>query len=137
MGSTWSIVPVRRQGKAYGPLPRSVAWSYPVTPLATFALSGAFDKWDAINAPNLVSRPGSRHAGHATACRHGHPRAGRSMVVAWSTFGPHAIGAERFLAVSSGLQRYIVRPGRRCDPAEQARGLNPDKTRMAVGRHEG
>jgi hypothetical protein len=25
------------------------------------------------------------------------------MVVAWSTFGPHAIGAERFAMVSSGL----------------------------------
>jgi hypothetical protein len=24
---------------------------------------------------------------------------------AWSTFGPYAIGAERFVAVSSGLQR--------------------------------
>jgi hypothetical protein len=28
----------------------SVAWSYPVTPLAAFALSGAFDNWDVINA---------------------------------------------------------------------------------------
>src|SRR5215218_8349334 len=94
VGSTWHV-PVRRhlQEGLHGPLPRSVAWSYPVTPLAAFALSGAFDKWDAINTPNLISRPGSRHAGHATACRHGHPRAGRSMVVAWSTFGPHAIGA--------------------------------------------
>jgi hypothetical protein len=26
---------------------------YLVTPLAAFALSGAFDKWDAIKAPNL------------------------------------------------------------------------------------
>ena len=25
--------------------------------------------------------------------------------LAWSTFGPHAIGAERFATVSSGLQR--------------------------------
>ena len=35
------------------PLPMSDAWSYPVTPLAAFALSGAFDKWDAINAPKF------------------------------------------------------------------------------------
>jgi len=34
----------------------SVAWSYPVTPLAVFALGCRFDRWDAIkaiNAPNL------------------------------------------------------------------------------------
>jgi hypothetical protein len=55
----------------------------------------------------------------------------------WSTFGPHAIGAERFLAVSSGLRRYIVRPGRGCHPGETSPGQNPDKTPMAVGRHEG
>ena len=48
----------------------------------------------------LVSLP--RHAAHAKACRHGHPRAGRLMIVAWSTFGPHPIGAERFATVSSG-----------------------------------
>ena len=34
------------------PTPMSVAWSYPVTLLAAFALSGAFDNWDVINAPN-------------------------------------------------------------------------------------
>ena len=36
----------------------SVAWSYPVTPLAVFALGCRFDSWDAINAinaPNLGS----------------------------------------------------------------------------------
>jgi hypothetical protein len=45
VGSTWHV-PVRRhlQEGLHGPLPRSVAWSYPVTPLAAFALSGAFDK---------------------------------------------------------------------------------------------
>jgi hypothetical protein len=32
---------------------RSVAWSYPVTLLAAFGLSDAFDNWDAINAQNL------------------------------------------------------------------------------------
>jgi hypothetical protein len=45
-GVDMGMVPVRRQlheGRQ-GPLPRSVAWSYPVTPLAAFALSGAFDK---------------------------------------------------------------------------------------------
>ena len=45
----------------------------------------------------------------------------------WSTFGPHAIGAERFAAVSNGLQREVIRAGCRRDPAEQARGQNPDK----------
>jgi hypothetical protein len=44
----------------YGPLSMSDASSYPVTPLAAFGLSDAFDKWDAINAQNLVSL--SRHA---------------------------------------------------------------------------
>jgi hypothetical protein len=34
-----------------GPTARSDAWSYPVTRLAAFALSGAFDKSDAIRAP--------------------------------------------------------------------------------------
>jgi hypothetical protein len=53
VGSTWCMVPVRRPFKADGLLSRSVAWSYPVTPLAAFALSGAFDKWDAIRALNL------------------------------------------------------------------------------------
>jgi hypothetical protein len=56
---------------------RSVAWSYPVTPLAVFDPGCRFDRWDVIkatNAPNLVSL--SSHAAHATACRHGHPRAG-------------------------------------------------------------
>jgi len=43
----------------------------------------------------------------------------------WSTFGPHAIGAERFLAVCSGLRRYIVRPGRRCHPGETSPGAEP------------
>jgi hypothetical protein len=35
----------------------TVAWSDPVTPLAAFALGSGFDRWDAINAPNLVSPP--------------------------------------------------------------------------------
>ena len=53
-GFDMGVVLVRRQRQGrHGPLPRSVAWSYPVTPLAAFALSGAFDKSDAINAPNL------------------------------------------------------------------------------------
>jgi hypothetical protein len=48
------------------------------------------------------------------------PTSGR----AWSTFGPHAIGAERFLAVSSGTSFAQV-----AGPIlqKQARGLNPDK----------
>jgi hypothetical protein len=43
---------------------------------------------------------------------------------AWSTFGPHAIGAERFLAVSSGRSFAQV-----AGPilGKRAQGLNPDK----------
>ena len=49
--------------------------SYPVTPLAAFGLSDAFDNWDAINAtnaPNLGSTcpgipPMPQHAGMNTA----------------------------------------------------------------------
>jgi hypothetical protein len=59
------------------------------------------------------------------------PASGR----AWSTFGPHAIGAERFVAVSSGLQPYIVRPGRRSHPGKRALGLNPDKDGVALDPH--
>jgi len=38
-----------------------------------------------------------------------------------STFGPHAIGTERFPAVTSGTSF------RRCDPGEHALVQNPDK----------
>jgi hypothetical protein len=31
----------------------TVARSYPVTPLAAFAVDSGFDSWDAINAPNV------------------------------------------------------------------------------------
>ena len=69
VGSTWCIVPVRLHLQGlYGPLSRSDARSYPVTSLAAFGLSGAFDKWDAINAPNL-DEPVQAGA-HAKACRH-------------------------------------------------------------------
>jgi hypothetical protein len=49
---------------------------------------------------------------------------------AWSTFGPHPIGAERFVTVSSGrsfaqVAGAILR--------KQARGQNPDKWLMAGG----
>ena len=50
---------------------RSVAWSYPVTPLAPFALGCRFDRWDgikAINAPNLAQPV--QACAHAKACRH-------------------------------------------------------------------
>jgi hypothetical protein len=50
-------------------LSRSAASLYPVTPLSAFGLSGTFDVWDAINAPNL-GRPVQACA-HAKACRHG------------------------------------------------------------------
>jgi hypothetical protein len=56
------------------------------------------------------------------------------MVVAWSTFGPHPIGCERFLTVSNGLQRSpAVSSGRSFAQVagailrKQARGQNPDK----------
>jgi hypothetical protein len=46
------------------------------------------------------------------------------MVVAWSTFGPHAIGAERFVAVSSGTSFAQVAGA---ILGKRARGQNPDK----------
>jgi hypothetical protein len=123
-GVDMGMVPVRRQRQGrHGPLSRSVAWPYPVTPLAAFALSGAFDKWTRSEHRTLVSLP--RHAAHAKACRHGHPRASRLMIVAWSTFGPHAIGAERFATVSSGLRRQVIRAGCRRDPAETGSRAEP------------
>jgi hypothetical protein len=53
------------------------------------------------------------------------PASGR----AWSTFGPHAIGAERFLAASSGTSFAQV-----AGPilGKRARGLNPDKDEVAA-----
>jgi hypothetical protein len=51
------------------------------------------------------------------------------MVVAWSTFGPHAIGAERFATVSSGRPfAQVAGPILR----KQAQGQNPDKDEVAV-----
>jgi hypothetical protein len=101
VGSTWRVVPVRRllQG-LHGPLPMSGAWSYPVTPLAAFALSGAFDKWDAINAPYLSQPVQACHPCQRMPAWT--PWGGRLLVVACSTFGPHAIGTQRFRAVCSG-----------------------------------
>jgi hypothetical protein len=69
VGSTWCIVRVRLHLQGlYGPLSMSDASSYPVTPLAAFGLSDAFDNWDAINAQNL-DQPVQACA-HAKACRH-------------------------------------------------------------------
>jgi hypothetical protein len=73
---------------------------------------------------------------------HGGPERGRpppdgtgtDKSEARSTFGPHAIGAERFLAVSSGTSFAQVAGA---ILGKQARGQNPDKTPMAGGRHEG
>ena len=67
-----------------------------------------------------------------------HSRAGlsswdRRADLAWSTFGPHAIGTQRSLTVSSGASWC----SRRWDPADTRPGQNPDKTPMAGGRHEG
>jgi hypothetical protein len=47
------------------------------------------------------SRRGSALLGKVRDAARRYPRERR----AWSTFGPHAIGAERLLAVSSGLRR--------------------------------
>jgi hypothetical protein len=67
--SAWCMVPVRLQVQSrHGPTPMSDALSHPVTPLAAFALSGAFDKSDAIGAANLGQPPS--HAAPTTACRH-------------------------------------------------------------------
>ena len=122
VASTWCMVRFDSSSRLYGPLLISDASSYPVTPLAAFGLSGAFDKWDAINAPNLVSL--SRHAPIPKPCRHGHPRGARLMVVAWSTFGPHGIGTERFPTVSSGSSfiQVVAATLRKRDRVE-----NPDK----------
>ena len=61
-------VPVRLHLQGlYGPLPMSDVSSYPVTPLAAFGLSDAFDNWNAINAQNLdepvQAGPMPKHAG--------------------------------------------------------------------------
>jgi hypothetical protein len=124
-------VPVRRQGKADGLLPRSVAWSYPVTPLAAFALSGAFDKWGAINAPNPGQPRHAAHAKHAGMDTLG--PAGR-----WSWLGPRLVhnpsepsGSQRSPAVSSGtsfaqVAGAILR--------KQAQGQNPDKDELRAVR---
>ena len=53
---------------------------------------------------------------------------------AWSTFGPHPIGTERFATVSSGTSFAQVAGA---ILGKQARVENPDKTAMAGGRHEG
>jgi hypothetical protein len=111
---------------------RSVAWSYPVTPLAAFALSGAFDKWDAINPPNLVSRPGMpptpQHAGMDTS---GRQVDGRGLVHAWST-------TQRSPAVAIGMSFAQVpdailgnRPG--CRTLIRMRFQGPDQSRSLRG----
>jgi hypothetical protein len=53
---------------------------------------------------------------------------------AWSTFGPHPIGAERFATVSSSASFAQVAEA---ILGKHARVENPDKTPMAGGRHEG
>jgi hypothetical protein len=65
-------------------------------------------------------RDAERRCPHERAC----------LVQVWST----CIGAERFTAVSSGTSFVQV-----AGPilGKRARGLNPDKTPMAGGRHEG
>jgi hypothetical protein len=55
------------------------------------------------------------------------PRAGR----AWSTFGPHAIGAERFITVSSGTSSALVSHS---ILRKQSRVENPDQDAVARAR---
>jgi len=52
----------------------------------------------------------------------------------WSTFGPPAIGTERFITVSNGTSFMQVAGA---ILGKQVRAQNPDKTVMAGGRHEG
>jgi hypothetical protein len=63
-GTVGSVRPGVRHGAAsrFEVLPRptrpthmSVAWSYPVTPLAAFALRSGFDRWDAIGGGESTS----------------------------------------------------------------------------------
>ena len=83
-------------------------------------------------------RPADPRPGHQGPERWRHPRPDeterRNAIRPWSTFGPHAIGYERFVAVSSGTS---FAQGARAILQEQARVQNPDKTAMAGGRHEG
>jgi hypothetical protein len=93
-------VPVRLHLQGlYGPLPMSDGRSYPVTPLAAFGLSDAFDNWDAINAQNL-GQPvqACAHAKHAGMKPSGWQVDGRGLVHVWST-------CHRSRAVRNGLQR--------------------------------
>jgi hypothetical protein len=96
----------------------SDASSYPVTPLAAFGLSDAFDNWDAINAQNLVSlsrqAPLPKHAGMKPS---GWQVDGRGLVHVWST-------SHRIPAVPNGLQRFpAARRSRR--PPLQSWGNKP------------
>jgi len=68
-------------------------------------------------------------------CRARTAKRSASARAAWrgrSTFGPHAIGTQRFATVSSGLQRHVVRAGHRCNPGETSLGQNPDKDEVQV-----
>ena len=97
---------------------RSVAWSYPVTLLAAFGLSDAFDNWDAINAQNLAQpvQP-CAHAKHAGMKPSGWQVDGRGLVHVWST-------SHRMRAVPNGLQRSpAARRSRR--PPLQSWGNKP------------
>ena len=51
---------------------------------------------------------------------------------AWSTFGPQAIGAERFATVSSGLHSFEQVAG--AILGKQARVQNPDRDALLPGR---
>src|SRR5215211_2946237 len=120
VGSTWAMVPVRRQRQGlHGPVCRSVAWSYPVTPLAAFALSGAFDKLDVIHAINALNLGAACPAmpAHAKAPS-GRRVDDRGLVHVWSPSHRKPNGLQRSL-------RCIIRAGDRGDPGGQAPGAEP------------
>jgi len=101
-GVDMGVVPVRRQRQGlHGPLPKNVAWSYPVTPLAAFAPGCGFDRWDVIKAlhvPNLGQPVQACHACQSMQAwtPSGRQVDGRGLVHVWST-------SHRNPTVASGL----------------------------------
>jgi hypothetical protein len=107
---------------------------------ATWTLTGRPMPTSSLTTRNLFLLLSQRTL-HPSAVHNEVPRRGRLIspsdrpaARAWSTFGPHAIGTERFTAVSNGASFAQVAAA---ILQKQARVQNPDKTPMAVGRHEG